>query len=218
MRKKAFSLIEISIVLIIIGVIISSVMKGRDLLRSSKIKEFSHTFVNKWEIITISYFNRIGNNIADGNLNGGTTSTVDGFMDGNITETTHYLNIDTNLTASGINVCQSIKTNVKDGSSFCNSGYNPFKRRVTGEFTGSKIVTITFTNYIINNRRENILLFMNIPGDIAQAIDTMRDGTPDGVNGKVLALTPETVPLSGTSPTFIKWDVNSTQLMALIIN
>ncbi|MCK5111230.1 MAG: prepilin-type N-terminal cleavage/methylation domain-containing protein [Arcobacteraceae bacterium] len=216
MRKKAFTLIEISIVLIIIGIILTSIMKGRDLLRSSKIKEFSQTFVNEWEIVTDSYFNRMGNNLADSINNGGTAADIDGFMDGNITTTTHYSNIDGNLTASGIDICQSIKADIKDGTNFCTSGYNPFKRGVSGEFTGTKIVTITFTNYIINGRTKNILLFNNIPGDVAQAIDTMRDGIPNGTDGNVIAL--ESEESSGATPTLVNWDSNSTQSMGIIIH
>ena len=86
---------------------------------------------------------------------------------------------------------------------------------MTGEFTGTKIVTVTFTNYIIDGKNKNILLFNNIPGDVAQAIDTMRDGVPDGVNGKVLALAAESS--SSTTPTLVYWDSNTTQSMAIII-
>ncbi len=213
MKKKAFTLIEISIVLIIIAIIISSVMKGRDLLRSSKIKEFSQTFVNEWEIIHHSYFNRMANNIADGIVNGGISSNVDGFMDGN---NTNYSTIYTKLKASGIDICQSIKVNIQDNNNFCNSGYNPYKRSITGEFTGTTIVEVTFTNYIINGKVQNILLFNNIPGDVAQSIDTLKDGIPDGLNGQIFAITSEVA--SGVSPTLVNWEANSTQSMGIIID
>lgn len=215
MNKKAFTLIELSIVLIIIGIILSSVMKGRDLLRSSKIKEFSQTFVNEWEIVVDSYFNRIGTNLADSIYNGGSEATIDGFMDGDLNTTLEYSSLDNNLSGSGIDICKSIKANIKDGSTYCSSGYNPFKRAVTGEFTGTKVVIVTFTNYIIDGKNKNILLFNNIPGDVAQAIDTMRDGVPDGTNGNVLALTAEVS--SSSAPTLVNWDSNITQSMAIII-
>ena len=213
-RKKAFTLIEISIVLIIIGIIISSIMKGRDLLRSSKIKDFSHTFVNEWEIVSDSYFTRMGTNLTDSTTNGGSSTDIDGFMDGDINTTIQYTNIDTNLTSSGIDICKSIKADTKDGTTFCSSGYNPFKRTITGEFTGTKIVTVTFTNYIIDGRKENIILFNNIPGDVAQAIDSSRDGIPSGTQGTVLALDEEES--AGSTPTLVNWDSTSTQTMVII--
>ena len=215
MKKKAFTLIELSIVLIIIGIILSSVMKGRDLLRSSKIKNFSQTFVNEWEVVVDSYFNRIGTNLNDSTYNGGSAINIDGFMDGDVNTPAEYANIENNITASGIDICKSIKADIKDGTLYCSSGYNPFKRSVSGEFTGTKIVTVTFTSYVIHGKNENILLFNNIPGDVAQAIDTMRDGVPNGSSGRVLALETEVLP--STAPGLINWDVNNTLSMAIII-
>ena len=216
MKKKAFTLIELSIVLIIIGIILSSVMKGRDLLRSSKIKSFSQTFVNEWEVVVDSYFTRIGTNLNDSIYNGGSALNIDGFMDGDINTTTEYANIENNITASGIDICKSIKADIKDGTTYCTSGYNPFKRSVSGEFTGTKIVSVSFTNYIIDGKSENILLFNNVPGDVAQAIDTMRDGVPDGLTGNVIALDAEAV--SSSEPSLVSWDMNKTLSMAIIID
>ena len=215
MRKSGFSLVEISIVLIIIGIILSSVMKGRDLYRSSKIKEFSQTFVYEWEIVSDSYFNRMGSILTDSTINGGADSTIDGFMDGDVNTTQKYSNIDTNLTAAGIDICKSIKADIKDGTTFCSSGYNPFKRTITGEFTGNQIVSVTFTNYIIDGKKQNILLFNNIPGDVAQAIDTKRDGIPNGLSGDIFALDSENV--AGSSPTKVVWESNKIHSMGIIL-
>ena len=216
MRRTGFSLVEISIVLIIIGIILSSVMKGRDLLRSSKIKEFSQTFVAEWEIVADSYFNRMGNNLTDSTINGGVNADIDGFMDGDINTSLFYSNIDTNLTASGIDICKSIKADIQDGTSFCSSGYNPFKRSIAGEFTGTKIVIVTFTNYIIDGKKQNILLFNNIPGDVAQAIDTRRDGIPNGKAGNIFALDSEYA--AGSTPTRVSWESDKTQSMGIILD
>lgn len=215
MNKKSFSLIEISIVLLIIGILITSVIKGGDLLRSAKIKEFTQTYLNEWDLTVNNYFNTMGTNISDTITNGGNTSVIDGFMDGNISTNTQYTQIYNKLTDSGIDICQSFKASIKDGTTFCSSGYNPFKKSIDGEFTGTKIVTVTFTNYIINSKRKNILLFNNIPGDVALNIDTLRDGNPNGTIGNIIAISEEAS--AGTEPTLINWDVNTTQSLGILL-
>jgi len=58
--RKGFSLIELSIVLIIIGLLLAAVMKGRDLIKSAEIKKFYNNFIKQWELIYTSYYDRTG--------------------------------------------------------------------------------------------------------------------------------------------------------------
>ncbi|MEA3353541.1 MAG: prepilin-type N-terminal cleavage/methylation domain-containing protein [Campylobacterota bacterium] len=194
-KKKAFTLIEISIVLVIIGIILASVMKGRDLIKGSQIKEFNQVFVSQWETIANSYFSRMANVLGDGEINGGTAGEEpDGFMDGEDSNTTLQA-----LTDSGIEVTELIKSDLND----------PFYRTVDGEMAGKCRVKIGFCYYKINGKSKNALVFMNIPNDIAQAIDTIRDGQPDGTKGSVLAV--QTKGTSGDdSVEHTLWDAGST--------
>ena len=259
MKRNAFTLIEISIVLIIIGIILASVMGGRDLVKNSQVKEFTQTFVNQWITIVDSYYTRKGNNICDGNSNGGRPGLddSDSFFDGtnnnnwNNDNTLQYDKIESNISAVGIDICGLIKTNITfidDGTSytFCPSKKNPFRKSIAGEFVGEKAVTVHFTNYTINGKRKNILIFANIPGDVAKAIDTIKDGYADGERGKVIALPfeqdgggigidygdnlnilnledmnelfrqPETTPGDDLTP--VAWEHNQTHIMGIFIN
>ena len=209
-KRAGFTLIEISIVLVIIGIILASVMKGRDMIKSAQIKEFSQVFVTEWETISNSYFSRMAGVLGDGTDNGGRLVAVDGFMDGNINNDTEFLAIKTKLSAAGISIDDLIKTDVG----------NAFERSVDGEFTGKQVVEITFSNYLLHGKRKNYLVFNDVPGDVAQAIDTMKDGTPDGKAGSVIAL-----PLYGAinSPgtevnaTIEDWDATKLQTMAVAL-
>ncbi len=58
--RNGFSLIELSIVLIVIGLLLAAVMKGKDLIRSAEIKKFYSNFVRQWELIYASYYDRTG--------------------------------------------------------------------------------------------------------------------------------------------------------------
>jgi prepilin-type N-terminal cleavage/methylation domain-containing protein len=59
-RHKAFSLIELSVVLIVLGLLLAAIMKGRDLIRNAEIKKFYNNFIKQWEIVYSAYYDRTG--------------------------------------------------------------------------------------------------------------------------------------------------------------
>src|SRR3989339_1080059 len=79
-NDKGFTLIEIAIVLVIIGLIIGAAVKGRDLIQSGKQKKFYTNSLKAWEVAVVSYYDRTGQVLGDGGANGG-TGAVDGIFD-----------------------------------------------------------------------------------------------------------------------------------------
>jgi len=82
-RARGFTLIEMSIVLIIIGLIVGGILKGQELIESSRQKNLQsqvdtirsafNTFQDRFKAVPGDYSqaaNNIGNNAADGNGNG----------------------------------------------------------------------------------------------------------------------------------------------------
>ncbi len=59
-KVRGFTLIELSIVLIIIGLLLAAVIKGRDLIRSAQLKKMYNQFVKRWETIYTQYYDRTG--------------------------------------------------------------------------------------------------------------------------------------------------------------
>ena len=218
---KAFTLIEISIVLIIIGIILSSVMKGRDLIKSSQIKEYNQVFISEWETIANSYFSRMNVNFGDSVNHGGksTQTAIDGFSDGQaVPTTTSTMTIA--LQSAGIDPCNLVKTDITVASGVnlgCgDAGVNPYNKTIDGEHIGKKTTTIMFTHYTIDNKKKNVLLFSNIPADVAQSLDTIRDGMPDGQKGNVRGIV--TVPTNaGDTFTSVAWDGDSTSSYNMIV-
>lgn len=70
-RTDGFTLIEMAMVLIIIGIILTSVIKGRTLITSAEGKKATLTFVQQWKNIANMYHDKTGNMLADGYKNGG---------------------------------------------------------------------------------------------------------------------------------------------------
>ena len=60
MRRKGFSLIELSVVLIIIGLLLAAVMKGKDLIKNAEIKKFYNNFIKQWELAYTTFYDRTG--------------------------------------------------------------------------------------------------------------------------------------------------------------
>jgi|GEM_PF-1266911 len=58
-NRRGFSLIEMAIVLVIIGIIIGAIIKGQDLMLNSRAKQLVST-ANAWKIAAYSYMDRNG--------------------------------------------------------------------------------------------------------------------------------------------------------------
>lgn len=68
-ESRGFTLIELAIVLIIIGIILGAVLKGQDLIENARIKQFI-TKVRAWEIAQWNYYDRKGRFAGDTNNDG----------------------------------------------------------------------------------------------------------------------------------------------------
>lgn len=166
-NNKGFTLIEIAVVLVIIGLILGAAVKGRDLIQSGKQKKFYTNSMKAWEIAVVSYYDRTGQVLGDGTANGGTVATTNGAFDNVSGATFGAANgIDARLQAVGLTV---------PTSNMANSGQFSYKGQV------GTVVTITMFLQALGNR--NSLYFTNMPTDLAIALDTLVDGTVDGSTG-----------------------------------
>ena len=173
MKRSGFTLIELSIVLIIIGLIIGAVMKGKDLINSADQKKIYNTWLNQWRVTANEYQDRTGAVLADGTINGGSASSENGRMD----------NIQLNNTASVQNVLDAVGLDipVSNIAKTTNTGKG-------GSYTmKGKYVTRTADMRLLygygNSDNSNAVYVSNMPTDIAIAFDKMADGTLDPLHG-----------------------------------
>ena len=209
LKRSAFTLIELSIVLIIIGIILASVMKGRDLIGSAQSKEVTQTFIQKWATIANTYFSKVNQVMADGEENGGIIGDEpNGYFDNISYDSTaspnQAINLILMLKNAGIDPCELVKTDIKEitANAVCESKYNPFKRNFKGEFVGKRTSNVHFYNMTLDSKPQNVILFTNVSGDLAKAIDTIIDGVPNGQSGSIVGIDERTVALlsTGTYP------------------
>lgn len=69
-KAKGFTLIELAIVLVIIGIILGAVLKAQDLISNARAKKFVNDAGRKWDVATWTYFDRRGRFPGDSDKNG----------------------------------------------------------------------------------------------------------------------------------------------------
>lgn len=177
-NEKGFTLVEIAIVLIIIGLILGATVKGKDLIQSAKQKKFYNSFVKQWELTVLNYYDRTGGVLGDGTANGGVNAAADGNFD-NINTATEWATVENRLEAVGLDI---------PTSNTANSYQFTFK----GQESGTR--TMTLNLYYLNatsggggsgggNVASNTLYITNMPTDLALSIDRLIDDVSDGQNG-----------------------------------
>lgn len=222
-KLSGFTLVEMAIVLVIIGIILAGVMKGRDIVRGSQIKAFAQQFAMKWGTVAQTYYDKTGQFLNDGSANGGAAGAANGFMDGSMQtriNTAAPGGIVAILESVGIMPCNLIKSKVTTiGSAVvyiaapavscltatgAGTGMNLIQTQVESEFCGTTNVSadLTAINYtppsLGSAVNRNIVLLANVPTDVAIGLDTIVDGTPNGAAGNCINLsgtgrTPNTV-------------------------
>ncbi|BBD08714.1 prepilin-type N-terminal cleavage/methylation domain-containing protein [Desulfovibrio ferrophilus] len=207
-KVSGFTLVEMAIVLVIIGIILAGVMKGRDIVRGSQVKQFSQQFAQKWGTIAQTYYDKTGQILLDGNDNGARNADVtNGIMSGRLNVRINGAGASGVLDvceAVGITPCTLIKSkltlpvttiqgNVTSGTTaHCNSDVNIVQTTVEGEYTGNSVVTVDLRTIMatvsgMTSQRNAVILF-NVPTDVAQGLDTVIDGQADGESGTCIGV------------------------------
>lgn len=76
-RQRGFTLVELAIVLVIIGVILGAVLKGQDLIEGARTKKFINDSGRKFEVAAWSFYDKKGRFPGDTNRDGVIAGTGD---------------------------------------------------------------------------------------------------------------------------------------------
>ncbi len=170
-NQKGFTLVELAIVLIIIGIILGAVLKGRDLIQSAKQKQFYNRFVKTWEITVANYYDRTGKMLGDSTINGGIAATENGWFD----------NVLPCSTGTVGNALKRIGLDVPTtNTSVCG------QQSIAGKYSGTQTVSLYLYERYSNQDdvNYNTLYMTSMPTDLAIALDRIVDGKADAHHGK----------------------------------
>lgn len=192
-NEKGFTLIEMAIVLIIIGVILGAVVKGKDLVKSAEQKRIYTKFVNSWNLAYLGFYDRTGLVLGDFYDTAGTAAGQDGHAD---TDT------DGDGTLEPGDLVTSTSTDFYDIGDIgieaptTNSDHAYQYRYLDSDGTGHDM-DIAFE--YDTTAGFNYMSITNMPGELGIALDTMIDGEADGLTGDFLAF-------DSTDTTGAAWD------------
>jgi prepilin-type N-terminal cleavage/methylation domain-containing protein len=192
-----FTLIEMAIVLIIIGIIIGAVVKGKDLVRGAEQKKIYSKFLNEWRIGYLNFYDRTGRVLGD--TWNGSASGQDGRADtaaggpGNPSNAGRNALVDSGAVTTYrglIQVGLNAPTTNTD---------NAWEYKYSDSDGTVRFLTIAFDFDASSNY--NYMEISNIPTELALAIDRMIDDQSDGTAGDFIngtgaadwATTPTTV-------------------------
>lgn len=187
-QNNGFTLVEMALVLIIIGIIIGAIVKGNDLVRSAEQKRIYSKFLSDWRLAYMNFYDRTGKILGDTYNTADATTGQDGRADTSAatssspteagqgglstsTSTTVYLG----LTDVGL---RAPTTNITDTA---------YQYRYVDSEGNSHILDIAFAWDATDNY--NYMRITNMPGELAIAIDTMVDGQANGQSGDFIAAT-----------------------------
>ena len=200
-NNKGFTLIEMAIVLIIIGIIIGAVVKGKDLIRGGQQKKIYSKFLNEWRMAYMNFYDRTGRILGDtdgdgeadtnpanrGNApsDGGREALVSG--DGAKNPPSYYGLKQIGLTPPTTNT---------------NSAW---KYRYTDSEGKSHELIVAYDFDTAD--KYNYMVIDSIPNELCMAIDTMVDGQADGTHGDFIGNSTKGIAWAGTpsNSTSARW-------------
>jgi prepilin-type N-terminal cleavage/methylation domain-containing protein len=189
-NSKGFTLIEMAIVLIIIGIIIGAVIKGKDIIRSGEMKRLYLKYAKAWDLAYVTYHDRSGWILGDEASDTNDTGARDGRCNPSATEG----NLVSQLQRLGIDLPPPGPTNSR------------LVRTYTDSTGRSNTLSVAFD---YRTAQGNYIRVAGVPNELGIAWDRIVDGENSGATGDLLyvsdytavTLAPVAWPSAQTVPT-----------------
>lgn len=195
-RSRGFSLMELAVVLVVIGLILGAVTLGRDVQRNAQYHGILSDFVQGWAIAYDSYYT--GNNHPPGDDPSAPTARVNGTSGSELCGT-DLLNA---FLAAGVPLPQGRAEGVADRYVYLDSNGLPHELSVCFVNTDWHEPGASVGNYVI--RQRNLMLLKGVTPSLARFIDSSIDGRADASFGRIRELSRN----AQTSPVSAEWSLD----------
>lgn len=202
-RQGGFTLVEMAVVLVIIGVILGAVMIGRDVQRNAEYTRIKQKFVDQWVVAYNTYNQRIGGPVGDSqtaprlmvnganfNVGGGGGPLSGGDMSGATAPPAicsgtdagsiargiqggDPFNLRNLMRAAGVTMPPGRGEGLEDRYVYLDTNGNPQEIRICFQWNPPGTASGS----------GNVMVVTGLTPDLARALDQAIDGKPDAQNG-----------------------------------
>lgn len=192
--QRGFTLVEMALVLVVIGLILGAVSIGKDMQRNAEYKKMKQKFVDQWVQVYNQNFDRLGYVIGDieatpmmmvnGELDHGSTtplpsptsiSSAGTALCGEVTtNSSTVLSLQDYLAAAGIEPPPGRGVGNEDAYIYLDSNGNPQQVSICFQWLPASTS---------NAGTGNVMVIDGLTPDLARFFDSAIDGQVDGVNG-----------------------------------
>lgn len=205
-RQSGFTLIEMAMVVVIIGVILGAISIGKDLQRDAEMQKIYQKFVSAWKQAYDQYYQRTGVVLGDSQV--APTYMINGDEAVLNNATGAVAGIPSNFTNTGLRIChgQGYATNTVDAGDPTLSGQDLHQlmdriglRMPPGRAEGQEDrylyldsngnpaeiqVCFQWNPDKTNSGAGNVMVVRGLTPDLARALDQLIDGKPDALEGR----------------------------------
>lgn len=179
--QAGFSLVELSMVLIVIAIIAGAVAVGADVQRNASYQRMGSSFVRGWQLAYLSHKTKAGVVIGD------SQTSPTGFVNQNTTGANGNEACGTTLRAAmltgGVEMPQGRAEGMEAAYSYLDSNGNPQELQVCFRSIPWMIESGTPGTYVDQVR--NVMVIKQATPDVARLIDSLVDTARDAQYGKV---------------------------------
>ncbi len=180
-RQGGFSLVELSVVLLVVGLIVGAVAVGGDMQRNAAYQRLGSSFVNGWNLAYLSYKTKVGYVVGDtaGSPTGYVSANTSGADGSDVCGGT----LRTAMLQAGVDMPQGRAEGMNAQYSYLDSNGNP--QEMTVCFRAIPWLTETAVPGAYSLPVKNVMVLHHVTPDLARLIDSLVDTARDAQFGKV---------------------------------